>query len=335
MADPSNYYGFCGVGLETTAGTPVRSQHELDLLSETLQGKGEPIRSSAINRTRAVKKAVQGPYRADGDLNVEVTPDKFTKLLYAMFDLTTTGSAAPFTHVFKSGDVLRPLTVQVRRDDVYFVYPGQYVSRLVLRGVIDQILQATVSLAGRAKERLYNAEQSDAGITQSVLSPFAFIEATTTLHGAASTDTNNWEVNVDTGLITPKGLGAGRAPNRAHPGDSLVSGSFDVVFDTVEEHRRWMGAATSTYPINVADILQTFAIQLKYAKAGPPIEEFTIDITKAYYAASGPALTGREGVIMQPCQFKSLWDNTDTDIKITIKSDETNTIITTLGTNIP
>src|ERR1041385_5866159 len=97
--DPVNFLGFATVGLENTAGTPVKGQVELDLISETLRGQGEPIRSRAINRSRAVKKAVMGPYRAEGDLNMEVTPDKVTRLLYAaLTSLDTAGSSDPSTH---------------------------------------------------------------------------------------------------------------------------------------------------------------------------------------------------------------------------------------------
>ncbi|MFN3652229.1 MAG: phage tail tube protein [Armatimonadota bacterium] len=334
MADPVGHASFLGIGLENTAGTPVKSQVELDFISESLRGVGEPIRRRSINRTRAVKGAVMGPYRIEGDLNLEVTPDKITKLLYAaLIGIATAGTIAPFTHTFKPGAGLKPLTAQLLRDDQYFVYPGLHVSRLTFRGVIDQILEATVGLAAKGKERIYNAEQSDVAIAASTLDPFVFHQGVVTLHGAANTDTNNWEISIDTGLQTPKGLGAGRAPNRAHAGDNVVTGSFDLVFDTVEAHRRWMGASSSAYPILVADTLQTFALQLKYTAGANA--ELTIDIPKAYYTASEPSVQGRDGVIIQRCQFGSLYDVASlADVVLTVKNAEAAASITGLGTDI-
>lgn len=329
--DPTNYRSYLGIALEATAGTPAQALHEMDFISETLRGQGEPIRRKCINRKRSVKGAVQGPYSAEGDVNLEVTPDKFTTFLYAALTArTTSGSADPYTHVFKPGDSLLPLSVHIQRANQVFIYPGQYVNRLTFRGVIDAILEATVGLQGRAKEVVYDVEKSDASIAASAEDPFVFQQATTTLHGSASTDTNNWEVSIDTGLTRAKGLGAGRAHNRAHPGDSLVQGSFDVVFDTIEEHRRWLGAANSTYPIQVADTLQTFALRLLYtASAGRKLQ---IDIPKAYYKTSGPAVNGREGLVMQRCEFAGLYSASDgADVVITVTNGEAAAAITTQG----
>jgi len=325
---------FLGIGFENTSGIPVKSQVELDFISENLRGQGEPIRRRCINRRRTVKGAVMGAYRAEGDINLEATPDKITKLLYAaLTGLTTSGSADPYTHVFKTGDTLRSLTAQVKRNAQYFVYPGLHVQRLTFRAVIDAIMEMTVGLAGKGKEKIYNAEQSDVGIAASSDDPFVFHQAVLSLHGATNDDTNNWEISVDTGLTTPKGIGAGRAPNRAHPGDSVVTGSFDQVFESIEAHRRWMGAATSGYPIEVGNNVQTFAAQLKYTAAAS--RELILDLPKVYYTASEPAVQGRDGVIMQRCQFSTLYDNAEgTDIKITIKNAETNGVIVALGTNI-
>lgn len=334
MGEPTGVKSFISIGLEGTAATPVKGQVYLDAISENLLGKGEPIRSRALNQQPSATKAVQGQYRADGDINFEATPDKVTKILYAILtSLGSTGTVDPYTHVFKNAATLRPLTVQILRPTgQYFVYPGQYINRLTIRGVIDAIAEVTAGLAGRAKERIYDAEKSDVGIAYCTEDSFVFHQASTTLHGVASTDTNNWQIDIDTGLATPKGQGAGRAPNRAHSQERKVGFSFDVVFDTIEEHRRWMGAASSAYPINVADTLQTFAIQLLYTASANRILQ--IDLTKAYYRTSGMPVQGK-GVVTQRCEGETLWDPTDTDIKITLKNGESNTVITTAGTDIP
>jgi hypothetical protein len=317
------------VGIQAAAGAPVVAKYELDFISETLHGQGEPIRRKSINRTRAVKGAVMGGYSAEGDISVEVTPDKFSTLLYAaLTSLQTTTSADPFTHVFKPGATLLPLSVHLQRANQLFVYPDQYVNRLTFRGVIDAILEATVGLQGRGLERVYNEEKSDALIAVSSADPFVFWGATVQLHGSASTDTNNHELSINTGLTRVKGLGAGRPHNRAHPGDSLVEGSFDFVFDSIEEHRRWMGAASSSYPINPANTLQTLTLQLKWTQSAS--RTLTIDIPKAYYKASGPAVNGREGIVMQRCEWSSLYNGSPdlADVVVTLKNGEANAAIT-------
>ena len=326
--DPTNYRSFLGVGLQSAAGTPAVAKYELDYISEALHGVGEPIRRKSINRKRSVKGAVMGGYSIEGDINLEVTPDKFTTLLYAALGLATVGTTDPYTHTFKPGDSLLPLSVHVQRANQLFLYPDLYVNRISFRGVIDAILEATVGLPGRGLERIYNVERSDGAISASALDPFVFWGATVSLHGSATTDTNNHELTINTGLTRAKGLGAGRAHNRAHPGDSLVEGSFDLVFDTIEEHRRWMGAAASSYPIDPANTLQTLALQLKYTQSASRV--LTIDVPKAYYKASGPAVSGREGIVMQRCEWSSLYNTGDlADVVITVLNAEANAAITT------
>lgn len=333
MGNPTSYASFLGIGLEGTPGTPVVSKYELDLVSETLHGVGEPIRSRAINRTRSVKKAVQGPYSAEGDLVVEWTPDMVTTLLYCAFAKATTGSSDPYTHVFTPGADLRSFTAQIKRDDVYFIYPGLYINRISIRAVIDQILEGTFNVQGRAKEVLYDVEKSDGAIAASSADPFVFLQGAVTLHGTPNTDTNNWDIQFGTGLQRNKGLGAGRAHNRAHEGDSTCTGSFDIVFDTVEAHRRWMGASASTYPILVGDAVQTAAAQLVYTASAT--RKLQIDIPKLYYTASEPAVRGREGLIIQRCQFASLYDAVTTgEFKITVINGEQGSAITTAPTAI-
>jgi len=331
---PVNYRSFLGVALEATAGTPVKSLYELDFVSETIKGVSTPIRRKSINRKRSVKGAVMGAYSAEGDINLEVTPDKVSTLFYAaLTGITNSGTAAPYTHSFKPGTTLLPLTLQIQRANQIFIYPAQYVSKIVLKGIIDAIMEAQIGLKGAALEKIYDTEQSDAGITASALDPFVFYQGTVSLHGAATTDTNNWNVEIDTGLQLHKGLGAGRAANRAHPGDAVCKGSFDIVFDTIEEHRRFLGASSSSYPISPGNTLQTLDAQLLYT-AGQ--YSLLVEMTKLYYEASGPNINGREGIVIQPLQFSSLYDGSpDADVTLTLINNETASAITTAGTAIP
>lgn len=333
--DPVNFRSFLGIGIEGTAGAAVKALYELDFISETLRGQGEPIRRRCINRTRSVKGAVMGGYSAEGDINLEVTPNMVSTLFYAaLTSLATVGTTDPYTHTFKPSTSLKPVTVHIQRGNQVFVYPAQFVNRITFRGVIDAILEATFGMQGRALERVWDVEKSDAAIAASTEDPFVFWGATVALHSGATADTNNHDLTINTGLTRHKGLGSGRGHDRAHPGDSLVEGSFDLVFDTIEEHRRWMGAAASSYPIDVANTLQTLALQLKYTQSANRV--LTIDVPKAYYKTSGPAVTGREGIVLQRVDWSSLYNTADlSDVVLTLKNGEANAAITTAGVAIP
>jgi hypothetical protein len=412
MAEPIGALGSCGIAIEGGLGAAVKPLYQLDLISESLLGKGGPIRSRAITGSRTVKKAPMGAYRADGDLSLEVTPDKFTTLLYATLTgnasgaaggpvttgtagtgtITSTGTAVvgvgtafltelaigsyivatgggqtrivsaiadnthltvsvafspdvagvafttgPFTHVFRTGPDLKPLTVQMYRPQAtgqYFVYAGCKVERLSFRSVIDAILEATVSLASAYKETIYSADQSDSSVSISALEPFVFHQGTVNVGGAGNTDTNNWQVDIATGLSTPKGIGSGRYPNRATPGDSMISGSFDMVFDSITQHRKWMGATADTSPIALGTAKQAVSLSLTWNNAATA-NIMILAIGNAYFTSSEPPITGRDGVIIQRVGFEALYYSSDSsDVKITMVGPEPATLVTTSGSVI-
>lgn len=149
-------------------------------------------------------------------------------------------------------------------------------------------------------------------------------------------DTTNWVIEIDTGLTTPKGLGAGRVPNRAHPGDEIVKGSFDMVFDNITEHRRWMGILDTTGdlpPLNVGTSVATFPIQLNFIQVGTATARtLQIDIPSAYLTVSDEPITDRNHVITQKIQFEAINNaNFASAIQITVQNGETNANITNAG----
>lgn len=476
MPEPIGALSHVGIALEATPGIPVKPLHQLDYVSESLHGKGGPIRSRAINGTRAVKKAVMGAYNADGDIQIEVTPDKVTTLLYAALSTLATAAGTPNVHQFKTGGILRPFTTQIYRPEgaggKYFVHPGCYISQIAFAAAIDEILMATFSLGSRSYERVYDTDQSDAAVTASALDPFVFHQGSVDISSKAGTgtvaasgtavtgtgtlftteasvgdritiagqtrsitvigsatgltvdtafspavsagayytinraiagtgtisstgaavagvgtafttqlrpgdtiisasgqartvatitsdtvltvttafspdvttaaftvlnvpnlDTNNWNININTGLSFNKGIGAGRAPNRAYPGDSVVSGSFDLVFDDITQHQRWMGQASRSSGMTPGTAIQLFAVQLLFQASSTAILQ--IDLPRVYYTDSAPAVSGRDGVILQPLTFEALYDPTwQTDILITISNSESNASIITPGVAI-
>ena len=335
MGEAVAWRGFAGFGLEGTEGTGVKSVYKVDLLSESLQGQGEPIIVPIINQSRMDDKVVMGPYESAGDISVAVTPDIFTTLLYStLTSLASAGTSAPYTHVFKTGSTLKALTAQIQRGDFYHVYPGLKVARLSFKAVVDAILQATISFGGRAKEKVYNSENSDAGVVYSSNDPFVFLQGALTLHGSSDVLTNDWDVNIDTGLLRNRAIGSGRAHNRAFAGRSRISGSFNRLFEDIEAHRRWMGASSSSYPISVGDAVQfAQAVLLFTASASLTLQ---IDIPKLYYKASGPALENADGTVMQRCSFGAKKDSSSgSDIVVTVVNSEANAAITTNGTAIP
>lgn len=401
MSNPISELAFCGFGLENTGGTAVKSQIELDTISSSLMGKGEPLEFMSMNRGRFVKKAAQGLYQVDGDLQYRFTPDKVTKILYAILSslssagtagtgtITSTGTAlvgvgtsftteftsgdyiveaggqtrivdvitdnthmtvtvayspdvsgvaftiAPFTHTFKTGSTLLPYTIQAlypQATNRYVFFPGLYASALAMACNIGDALVATLSSMGIGQESIQASEQSDAGIAASVLNPFIFHEAAVTLAGGASLLTRNWNLNIATGLRLFHGIGDGRTPSKAHPGTSRITGTFEMLFDTITEKRKFLGATSDTMPITPGSTLNTLAIVLTFTVDANYV--LTITIPAAYYKSVDTPLT-LESDNMATVAFGDIYDtSSSTDITIALKNRTAGSIITALGTNI-
>jgi hypothetical protein len=328
---PTNYSSKFTFGLENTAGTPVKGQVEMDLISESIRGTGAPTRRRGITGFRSPKGVVPGPYEVGGSFLVEAVPTNLAKPLLSMFDLITTDEG-PFIHTFSTVNTLRPFTAQVKRGDYYFVYPGLFMESVTFRASYGNIVEAEFAVGGIGKERVYTVENSEVGMISTSDDPFNFDEATVTLNGATNTDTDNWEVTVSTGLTLTRGLGVERTPNRAFPGDSLVRGSFDLLFMTDAKHKEFLGETSGSRPFTAKSNVVDFSIILSFTSGAKIL---TINLPKLHYVDSGMAITGREGVIRQPLSFEGTWDSvTGTDIVIQLVNAQTGEAEAALGTNI-
>lgn len=337
---PTAALGFCGIGIEGTAGTAVKSQVELDLVSENMGGTGggQPFRT--INRSRSTTKVLMGPYDGGGEITVGVTADKFTKILSAWAGGTTTaGTAAPYTHTWKTptGDP-STLTVQLLRPSgYYFVYPGCHVNTLNFRASADEpALQCTVGFMARAAEYIEDAEASDVAIAASTADPLSTLTGSVTVGGGSVATLADLDLTIDAALIGRRGIGQGRTINRVYPGFQVVRGTFTLAFESISEHRKWMGAASDSYPINIANVVRFSTLIFEFQDpANPTTRKLNIQVGQAFYESSEPRMESPDGIVTWRLSFNSKYYATDTsDVVLTMTNGETDADIDTAGTDI-
>jgi len=334
------------VGLQADAN-PVKCVSYLDATSCTLQGTRTIKQYETLGNGRKITKSGVGPHTVGGDIAFNFTPDKVSQILYAILGRLdgNTSTAAPITHVLRPSNIegqpaLRPLTVEVRRGDSYFVYPNCYAERLVLRPSEDDDLTATVTLAGLALERVYDAPQVDPACAASSLMPFAFHGATVKqcAYGEVLAETeltSGWNLEISTGFASRRQLGNGLVAGKGRPGRSRVRGSFDLIFESDAELKRWMGDSSTVYPKSPGTHRRYLAMQIAYTHADTNAT-LTIDVPRALYEGEAtPATESAEGFLIQPLQFVTEWDSVmDCDVKLTLVNSETNAVITKAGTKI-
>lgn len=343
MSNPVGYNSRLGIGLENTAKTRVKNQILLDFVSENVVGKGEPNVSPAVTSGRFEKKVTHGPYDWSGPVNLEVTPDKITKLLYAaMGQVSTSGTVDPFTHTFKPAATIKPVTLHIYRpgpDDAgpaepsYFLYPGGYVDYLEFSQNEENHLALEAGFAGIGMEGIYDAAQEDVGIAYSSADPFTFSELQPSIAGTDIDITSNWKIRFANNLIRRRGSGSGRGMIRAYAGTMRVTGSLEMIFESVTQHRKFLGATANTSPIEVGTTIDLQALQLVWTKSANRV--LTAKVSSGFFTVSAPAVKGRDDVIIQALDFRAIYNSGDAAPGyLTMKNGEASATISTLGTDL-
>lgn len=94
---------YVGISEESVRGTGVAPSTFLEFTSESLKTSNQTISSKAVTASRSRKKVFMGPYKAGGDIAVEVGPENFGKVLKAALGrVQSTGpdGDGAYTHIF-------------------------------------------------------------------------------------------------------------------------------------------------------------------------------------------------------------------------------------------
>jgi len=136
--------GYVGIGKEATYGTAVAPTKFLEFISESIKTSNELIPSKAVTASRSRKKMFMGPYKASGDIPLELGPENCGLLLLAALGRVVTtgpGGEGEYTHVFttkspeqtistatSAGTTTTTIDTARTEDDDY--WNGAYISML-------------------------------------------------------------------------------------------------------------------------------------------------------------------------------------------------------------
>lgn len=321
------------IGRQANFNAPVKPQDFLFAESCGLEGRHTPIIVNPLMKKRWSAKSSIGRVEVGGDTRIIAVPmGGFTKLLYSMFtDLTTTGTSAPYTHTFKLGDTLYPLSIEKALNE-YHLFSDLVVTRLVFAMDLDALLVATATLTG-GNYRINNASYTDASAGFPAIAFPIFYGGTATLDGtdlpARTAELTIESTEVDRRVLTS------RYSKSYLPGAFTITGRLSLYYDSDAMIRRLFGINGTSYPATPADALITGAIILKAICPGvTPTTYIQFKIPKALFQAVGVPVGGPD-VVMQEVTFRGMPnDNETSPIEIEISSSEANSTITTAGTPI-
>lgn len=281
-----------------------------------------PINSFGLNVSRAKNTAATLTGRRDPvepfDGNTEVTGDivvpvdcrafpYWIKLL--MGAPTTSGEAAPYTHVFKIGDTSLSGIVQCKYGTApltYARFDGAKVSSLSITTGGDEELTATITMAGRSatySETDYNA--AAAAVTLKRLNNF---QAYLKMGGADVATVTQVDLTIDNGLDTT----------------IRTLGSQGMVYDIPEGIMSITGTATMLFTgLDVLD--EAFANTEKSLELYWEIDEsnkVTFLLPELQFQYQGPTVEGPTGIIVEQ-PFVAYYTDAaeDTCFQVTVVND--------------
>ena len=145
------------LAFETSYGTPPASGYTKMPFASTTLGAEQPLQTSElIGYGRDPQAPIKDAVTADGNVVVPIDAEAFGFWLKAAFGApTTTGTEAPYTHEFRSGNWSLPsFSLETGMPEVprYAIYGGCMVDSLSWQMARSGLLTATVSVVAQGEE---------------------------------------------------------------------------------------------------------------------------------------------------------------------------------------
>jgi len=267
--------------------------------AETLTGRRDPV------------EPFDGNVEVSGDVVVPVDLRAFPYWLKLLLGApTTTGSAAPYTHVFKVGDTNPSGILQCKygTDPVtYGLFNGAKVSSLSLTAGGDEELTATLSIAGRNAE--YSTTNYDANAQSVVLKRLNNFQAKLKKNGSDFATVTQFDITIDNGLDT----------------SIRTIGGEGMVYDIPEGIMSVTGTMTTLFTdltmINAAKNSTEMSLELSFAIDND--NSLTILLPEVQSQYQGPQVEGATGITVES-QFVAYFNDDTTNnscVVITVKND--------------
>jgi len=274
---------------------------KLPVHSSKLQSKQNMVESTLITGSRNATAPGFGNINVSGSIEVPVDQIYMGYILKALLGApVTTGSAAPYTHVFKMSDTQPSLTIENGFTDigVYNVYTGCKINKFAISFGGDGELKCSLNFLG-CKEIIGNAS-IDATPTSYSLKRFGNFQATLKEGGANVAVATSVDTSIDTGLDGDTYvLGGGGFRQSINEGVANISGTIKAFFENLTLLNKAINGTESSVEIKLAKLTNSLTFlypEVIYERNSPGIDGpkgVSIDLPyRAYYddSAEGSSL---------------------------------------------
>lgn len=224
-----------GFAKETTFGTPVTPttfQPDTDCSIEPDPGWFSPGVMQGVRDKQIYN--MYGEAKFTGNIDGPMFPSNGIPLLvYAIGTDAITGTAAPFTHTVSQANILSSITVEKNIGGFQSLqFAGCKIGKLTIKCPTgDQAASMTADVTGRSVAVLNSP--TAVSVTNEI--PFVWAEGTLTAFSNIRAEATNIQIDIDNGLKSTYTYSGNHGPSFITPVTLAVNGSFDVVWDSLDD----------------------------------------------------------------------------------------------------
>ncbi len=346
---------YLGIGREAVAGTPVKAQALASFIPRDSMGHQTTTIESQSGSVpdRMLRDIKPGLWHEQGTLNVEVQPEGgfLVALLALMGAHADTGPTdLCYTHTFKTSGTPDPVTlVEIMQQETPYahVYPGGYIYGMELGINKDGILEAALQAMA---QKVWEYDATKGGTSwANVVNSFATSTSPTipgiglgiSLDGGSTIDTDvlpDGNLGVASSIKPLHTLNRSRHPSRFGFGRQLVSGTFNKLFSTMDEVKKFFGLSSGAlYTLQPGTVLGEYDLVYDWIGelAGTTTYyELKARMRKAKLIAYSAPIAGEEEIVQQ-LGWKAIYDSgSASDVEFTIVNKDAATYLDATGTAI-
>lgn len=286
---------------KTMPGTP--DAMVLPYVTESIRLSRNLIESKTQRAARNPQRPGRGKAEVAGDVNFELSPQCGRLLKHIFGGYVKTGSAAPYTHTYKVGDLPAGIVFEKQFKDLatpkFFQYNGCKINQFKCGVKPEGMIDCSVSVMG-AKETIADAS-FDTTPTDIGHRPFDGFSGSVKQGGAAIGIVTDFNFTLDNALDGDTYVidGTGERYSMAE-GKAKVEGSIQVIFDSLALYNLAVGHTETNLELHF-----TFGAGTG-ASAGNEKLSFYFD--EIIFKAQAPVVSGPTGLQVE-LPFQAYYDD--------------------------
>jgi hypothetical protein len=222
-----------GFAKETQFGTPVSASTFLPMTGNTMEADPGWFSPGLMMNTRDKQVFnMYGEAKFAGTVDGPLFPSNAMEVLVAAIGTdAVTGSAVPYTHTISQANTLASLTVEKNLGGYQSLqFAGCRVNKLTVKAPVgNEPVSMTADFMGQSAAVL--TSPTAVSVTNEI--PFVFAEASLTFDSNARADITNFTMDIENGVKETYTYSGLHGPSFLTPVTVMVTGSFDVVWSSL------------------------------------------------------------------------------------------------------